>query len=320
MMKFQLSRAGRSVLLFFFTVFFDLVLFGQGDSSIMTGNKVVTLKEVVIRNNLDAAAFIDRVKEDTSFYKAFKNLRILTYTSLNDIQVLDRKNGIRASLKSRTRQHRRQGCRWIEVLEEKATGDFYDPQHQYNYYTADLYASLFLLRDTVCGETNIVKRKDFNTKGKSRMEKHKEQLKMLFFDPGKKIPGLPFMGNKVALFEEDVSDLYDFEIDMDLFKGEMCYLFRMTPRPDLSSSERNRIVIKEMTTWFRTSNWQIVARNYNLSYKTLLYDFDVLMEVELTRLGEWIVPQLLRYNGSWDVPFKKREKAVFTATLFDFEK
>jgi len=32
------------------------------------------------------------------------------------------------------------------------------------------------------------------------------------------------------------------------------------------------------------------------------------------------VPQLLRYNGSWDVPFKKREKAIFTATLFDFEK
>ena len=143
---------------------------------------------------------------------------------------------------------------------------------------------------------------------------------MLFFDPGKKIPGLPFIGSKVALFDEDVSDLYDFEIDMDLFKGEMCYLFRMTPRPDLSSSERNRVVIKEMTTWFRTSNWQIVARNYNLRYETLFYDFDVLMEVEMMRLGEWIVPQLLRYNGTWDVPFKKREKAIFTATLFDFEK
>lgn len=320
MMKFQLSRSGRSVLLFFFSFLSGLVLYGQGDTSIMTGNKVVTLKEVVVRNNLDAAAFILRVKEDTSFYKAFKNLRILTYTSLNDIRVLDKKNGIRASLNSRTRQHRRRGCRWIEVLEESVTGDFYDPQHQYNYYTADLYASLFLPRDTVCGETNIVNRKKFNTKGKSRMEKHKEQLKMLFFDPGKKIPGLPFMGNKVALFDEDVSDLYDFEIDMDLFKGEMCYLFRMTPRPDLSSSERNRIVIKEMTTWFLTSNWQIVARNYNLSYKTLFYDFDVLMEVEMMRLGEWIVPQLLRYNGRWDVPFKKREKAIFTATLFDFEK
>jgi len=109
MMKFQLSQAGRSVLLFFFSFLSGLVLYGQGDSSIMTGNKVVTLKEVVVRNNLDAAAFILRVKEDTSFYKAFKNLRILTYTSLNDIRVLDKKNGIRASLNSRTRQHRRQG-------------------------------------------------------------------------------------------------------------------------------------------------------------------------------------------------------------------
>ena len=28
-------------------------------------------------------------------------------------------------------------------------------------------------------------------KGKSGMAKHKEQLKMLFFNPGKKIPGIP---------------------------------------------------------------------------------------------------------------------------------
>jgi hypothetical protein len=150
------------------------------------------------------------------------------------------------------------------------------------------------------------------------MEKHKQQLKMLFFDPGKKIPGLPFLGNKVALFEENVSELYDYLIDMDVFKGEMCYVFKIVPRADLGAGEKSRIVINEMTTWFRIDNWQIVARNYDLSYKTLFYDFDVHMEVEMTQFGQYTVPQLLRYNGSWDIPFKKREKAVFTATLFGF--
>jgi len=27
---------------------------------------------------------------------------------------------------------------------------------------------------------------------------------------------------------------------------------------------------------------------------------------------------VMRYNGDWDVIFKKREKGIFTATLFDF--
>jgi len=26
----------------------------------------------------------------------------------------------------------------------------------------------------------------------------------------------------------------------------------------------------------------------------------------------------MRYNGNWDVIFKKRENGIFTATLFDF--
>jgi hypothetical protein len=50
----------------------------------------------------------------------------------------------------------------------------------------------------------------------------------------------------------------------------------------------------------------------------MLYDFDVLMEVKMTRFGNRVVPALLRYNGEWDVPFKKKERGVFTATLSDF--
>jgi hypothetical protein len=44
------------------------------------------------------------------------------------------------------------------------------------------------------------------------------------------------------------------------------------------------------------------------------------MEVEMTKFGGYLVPKVLRYNGNWDVVMKKREKSVFTATLFDFSK
>jgi hypothetical protein len=311
------------------TRFFPLLLIGivgccfpatAQDSLLTVEKKNIMLKEVVVRSNLNVPAFIERVKNDTTFYKAFRNLRILQYTALNDIRMMDKKGRQKASLNSRTRQHVRNGCRWTEVLEEQVTGDLYDKKHRLNYYTAEMYAGLFFAADTVCGETNVVKDVSFTLKGKKGLEKHKEQLKMLFFNPGKKIPGIPFIGNKIALFDEDVSERYDFIIDMDAFKGEMCYVFTLRPRGGDSARKKDNIVVDELVTWFNINTWEIVARKYSLSYKAGVYDFDVHMEVEMTKFGEYLVPQLMRYHGSWDVVFKKRENGVFTATLFDFEK
>ena len=293
-------------------------LLAQTDSSVTVNKKVITLKEVVVRSNLNVPAFIDRVREDTTFYKAFRNLKVLGYTALNDIQMTNKKGKVRATLNSKTKQIVKNECRWMEILDEKTTGDIYDKNRHLNYYTAEMYAGLFFALDTICGETNIVKGTAFNTKGKSGIAKHKEQLKMLFFNPGKKIPGLPFIGNKIALFDEEVADLYDFVIDMENFNGDMCYVFRIVPRMNLTAGEKDKIVINEMTTWFNTDNWEIVARNYDLSYKAGVYDFDVHMEVEMTKFEDLVVPKVLRYNGTWDVVLKKREQGAFTATLFDF--
>ena len=63
---------------------------------------------------------------------------------------------------------------------------------------------------------------------------------------------------------------------------------------------------------------EILARNYELSYDAGVYDFAVQMEVELTRFGNYLLPRTLRYKGDWNVLFKKRERGIFTATLFDF--
>src|SRR5436190_5392513 len=143
----------------FFTIvlfFTSIIAFSQGDTSINSISKNVVLSEVVIRSDLDVPAFLRRVKDDTSFYKAFRNLRVLGFTSLNDIRMVDKKGKLEASLNSRTRQKREGNCRTMEVLEEKTTGDFYDRHHGYNYYTAGLYASLFFTTGRVCGENNLV--------------------------------------------------------------------------------------------------------------------------------------------------------------------
>ena len=304
-----------SILFFFFTQ----PTFAQ-DTTVRIDNQSFTLAEVVVRNNFDYRRLLNQIKEDTTFYKAFRNLRILGFTSFNDIKMLNRKGGVAASLYSKTRQNRSNGCRTMDVLEEKTTGDFYDRKGEFNYETPELYAGLFFTKGTICGEDNIVKGRTRNVSNKKGMEKHKEQLKMLFFNPGKKIPGIPLIGNKLDLYDDDAHKLYDYRLDLEEYKGQLCYVFSITPKENLGFLKNDRIVVDQMTTWFDQKTLEVLGRNYSLSYKALVYDFDVQMEVEMGEFEGLTVPKILRYKGNWDVAFKKRERAVFTATLFDFKK
>lgn len=306
------------------TLLFILLLVGgktiAQDTTVIIDEKRFTLAEVVVRNNFDYKALLERIKEDTTFYKAFRNLRILGFTSFNDIKMLDKKGAVKASLYSKTRQNRRYGCRTMDVLEEQVTGDFYDSKKRYNYTTPELYASLFFTKDSVCGENNIVRGKTRSLSDKRGLEKHKEQLKMLFFNPGRKIPGIPFIGNKLDLYDDRAHKLYDYRLDIEEYKGALCYVFSITPKEDLGTLKDDQVVVDQMVTRFDMKSMEVLSRQYALSYKAGVYDFDVSMDVEMTRIGDLLVPKILRYKGNWDVILKKRERAVFTATLFDFRR
>ena len=284
------------------------------DTTVKIDENYITLSEIVINKNLDVASFIRRIKTDTTFYKAFRNLRIIGYTATNDIRMLNKNNKTEASLNSVIRQDRLGNCRIMKVLNQKATGDFFDKNGNYNYYTAQMYAGLFFTKDMVCGENNIVKGHEFSTAGLSGIDKHKEQLKMLFFNPGKKIKGLPLISNKTAIFSPEMADNYDMEIDYKDYNGTPCYVFSVQVKKD----KKSNVVIDRMVTWFDSKTFDIVARNYSLKYDAGVYDFDVKMKVQMKKVGNLLVPELLAYNGNWKVMFNKRERGVFTATLSDF--
>ena len=104
-------------------------------------------------------------------------------------------------------------------------------------------------------------------------------------------------------------------IDMDDYNKTSCYLLTQKVKPGMEG----KVVVDEMTTWFNDKTFEVVARKYSLSYDAGLYDFKVQMEVQLTHSGDLLVPSMIRYNGNWKAIFKKRERGVFTATLFDFK-
>jgi len=305
----------------FITAFFLMILIVSfanaqttGDSTIDVGNKIITLSNFVINNKLNVPAFIEKVKNDSSFYKAFKNLRIINFTAINDIRMNNKNGALDASLHSRTKQTIKNGCRTMKVLEEKSTGDMYNDLKEFNYYTANMYASIFFTKGTICGEDNIVNGTAFSTEGKSGMEKHKEQLKMLFFNPCKRINGLPFMSNKTAIYDDELADSYDMNIDFERYNNINCYVFRQRVKPNRKGS----VVVDEMNTWFNDSTFEVIARNYSLSYDAGVYDFKVNMEIQMTPFGNLTVPAVIRYTGNWKAIFKKRERGIFTATLSDF--
>jgi hypothetical protein len=304
----------------FFCLPFFINVNAQNDSTETEAvAKMITLSEVVVRSDLNVPKFLQRIKDDTTFYKAFRSLHLLSFTSLNDIRLSDKKGNLSASLQSKTKQHVSGGCRTMEVLQENTTGNMYDEDKNFNYFTAELYAGLFFTKDKVCGENNIVKGIEQNPQSKTGIEKRKAQLKMLFFNPGKKIPGIPFIGNKLNIFDPDVAKYYDFNIGQNDYEGQACYVFDVNAKENLTSGERDNIVIDKMTTWFNAKNMEIVARNYDLSYDARVYDFNVHMEVQMTHFGNYLVPKILRYKGNWNMIFKKRERGIFTATLFDFK-
>lgn len=300
--------------LFILSLCFVLSSFAQTDTSQYVGKKFITLSEIVAGQKLDVPHFINTIKNDTSFYKAFRNLHILNFDALNDIRMMDKHGNTEASLDSKTRQVYQNGCRHMDVLNETVTGDMYDDAHEFNYYTAKMYASLFFTQGTVCGEDNIVAGRDFSTAGKSGMEKHKEQLKMLFFNPGKKIKGIPFLSGKTEIYDDEIADQYEMNIDYEMYNGTSCYTFTQTAKP----GSGGKVVVDKMKTWFNETNMEVVARTYSLSYDAFLYDFKVDMEVQMTTVGNLTVPRLIRYNGNWNAFTKKRERGVFTATLSNF--
>lgn len=303
-------------LLFTCLIFCSGFLFAQEkkDSTIKVDENFITLSEVVVNNKLNVPYFISRVKNDTTFYKAFRNLRIIGYNAINDIRMLDKKGDVQASLRSKTQQVHRDNCRTMNVLEETSTGDIYDTDRNFNYYTAQMYASLFFTNGKICGESNIVKGHEFSANNLKGMEKHKQQLKMLFFNPGRKIEGLPFISNKTAIFDESMADYYDMAIDYKSYNGQPCYVFSIKAK----DNKRNKVVVEEMVTWFTEKDFEIVARNYSLNYDAGVYDFNVNMDVQMVRAGPLLVPGVITYKGNWKAIFKKRERGVFTATLSDF--
>src|SRR5258708_34128043 len=101
---------------YFFLFFIGAIIFlrvqAQTDSAdTYDVSKTITLSEGVVRTGMDVPGFLQRVKNDSTFYKAFRTLHILGFTALNDIRMMNKDGTVKASLQSKTRQNVANDCR-----------------------------------------------------------------------------------------------------------------------------------------------------------------------------------------------------------------
>jgi hypothetical protein len=291
-----------------------VAVFGQPDT--LLGH--ITLDEVVISaqaDGFDVGEFVERVRTDTTFHKAFLNTRTYPHTVRSTASARRKDERESASVHRRARLLRigRSATLVLDSVQEH--GRLRDRKGRFRYLTIEMYDDVFFPTGEFPADNTVAGRKLEVERG-SRIEKYKGELKKFMFDPGTEIASVPFIGRKLALFNPEMAPLYDFRIWADERGGRPCWVFSAAAKPEFRDG---RTVIKTMDTWFDQQTNDVLARTYRIAHSAIFLDFDITISVRNIRLGEALVPVRVQYDGDWDIPFEQRERVRFWIEYSDWD-
>lgn len=297
----------------FFFLLFNLPIISQN----VYDTAVVDTVAIKYRKEFNVDDFIKMTIKDTSFYRAFKNLKMFPHISHNEIEIFD-KEWDEVGRLNRDAEHFSNGIvGWIEIIKENTNGKVYKKNGTHKYFTAEMYDKVFFEKGEF-SVNNSVKESysQEKMKGLSTKDKYYEKLKTFMFSPGTKIKGVPFIGKKLDIFSERMSKYYDFTIEKTFFKDTVpCYKFSCRKKEDVSDK---KITITRLITFYDRRTMNIIARSYALKDITPMFSFDMSMFIQLNyNFGEYL-PANIKYSGEWDVPFKKGERIKFEMKCSDY--
>lgn len=293
-------------------------LIAQQDSTVDQIYSILILDSITIKadqSRPNIKSMIRHTINDTTFYLAFQRLRRKSYKFLSELYFYQPEWVPLTYFKSVREQHIRDGYRTNKVIEEKSARHMKDRKGNYEFLTARMYDRIFFTNSQVKLSNQWSDRIDQDEKPHSRLDKYVHDLKLLLFAPGSEI-NIPMMGDKTSIFSKSQMKYYNFNITLDTVNyAEPVYIFNITAAPDFSGKQT---VIKELTTVFDKQSYQVLHRSYRIAFTTILYSFDVDMDIDLTRHDGEYIPELIRYKGWWNVPFKQPERCSFTFQILDF--
>lgn len=280
--------------------------------------RLVKLKEFVVSaglEDLDVADFIRQVEDDTTFYQAFLNLRYYPHDMTGAMVVYNKDESERGTLQRKARQFvSTDDMMWVKVTYEKTNGKIKKRNGDWKYLTAEMYDEVFFPTQKQKVSNRIVS-KDQELVSGSSLEKHKAQLKRMLFNPGAEIENVPLIGDKMAIFSDKMMPYYHYSIYPDTWADSVpCVVFSCYAQ----EGEEDKTVIRDMTTYFHRDTHEVIARKYRLAHNTILFDFDITMEVENKHVDGRLVPRHITYSGMWNIPFKRPEIISFQLKCHDY--
>ncbi len=260
--------------------------------------------------------FINAIITDETFYQSFRNMKKYTFIAENRIYTYNKKNQVEGKI-YRKIKHNNDGPYKMEYLAKEDAGKLYKKNGKFQLYTVEMFDYIFMNPYN----SDLVTEGPMTTgaKGKGANESYKDKLKTLIFTPGRPIKGLPFIGDKTQIFTANMRQYYDYSYDSGTYLDSIpVYRFKVAVKKDLSSGTKDGLMIKTLTTIFDKRTFAILGRYVDMKYSNMLFDFDVQMNIEMSYFGGEKLPTKITYQGNWDYPFKKEERASFLIVHKDY--
>jgi hypothetical protein len=274
---------------------------------------VVIDSPINIRSHrLNAQDFIDAILADTGFYKAFRNMKRYGFTAENNIYTYDKSNKIDGEIHRRIKHTLVNGKPKTEYLLKQDNGKVYKKNGKYELYTVELFDYIF---------DNAYK-SEFSTADPlseaGKNGSYKAKAKTLIFTPGRRVSGLPFLSSKTEIFSRDMRQFYSYEFARGKYLDTIpVYRFKVIKKPSIADGD---VMIRELTTIFDMRNFKILGRYVDMKYSNIFFDFEVKMNIELVPYNGELLPAKMSYQGNWDIPFHKEERASFLIFHRDYKK
>ena len=278
--------------------------------------RTIVIDSVVnIRSHrLNAQDFIDAVMADTSFYKAFQNMKKYAFTAENRIFTYDKKNRVDGKVYRRLLHSNVNGTHKIEYTAKRDSGNVFKKNGKYQLYTVEMFDYIFMN----AYNSDFIKAEELPGDIKGMNEGYKAKLKTLIFTPGRKVTGIPFISSKTEIFGPDMRQFYRYEFARGKYLDTIpVYRFRVIKKPSTADGD---VMIREMTTIFDERTFEILGRYIDMKYSNMLFDFNVQMNIELNNFNGQPLPVKITYQGNWNIPFHKEERASFLIVHKDYKR
>ena len=279
--------------------------------------KTITLDSVVniTAERLNVETFIRKIINDTSFYQSFRDMKRYSFTAENRIYSYDKNDKVSGSMYRKIR-HNNHGKYKMEYLAKEDKGDIYKSNGKFRLYTVEMFDYIFMNAYS----SDFVNSPAPGGGGNGKNEGYKDKLKTLIFNPGRPVKGIPFIGNKTEIFSANMRQYYDYSFSSGTYLDSIpVYRFTVAVKPDLSSFSKDKVMIKRLVTIFDKRNFNILGRYVDMKYSNLLFDFNVQMNIEMSYFEGTKLPTKISYQGNWNVPFKKEERASFLVLHKDYK-